>query len=44
MAAWDEVPDGLGMPLVTRLNGQEVQRSSASLMISLIPQLIAESP
>lgn len=41
MATRDEVPDGADLSLVTRLNGQEVQRTSASLMIFSVPQLIA---
>jgi 2-keto-4-pentenoate hydratase/2-oxohepta-3-ene-1,7-dioic acid hydratase in catechol pathway len=41
MCTRDEVADGADLSLVTRLNGQEVQRSSASLMIFPIPQLIA---
>lgn len=40
MATRDEVPDGADLPLVTRLNSQEVQRSSTSLLIFSIPKLI----
>jgi len=41
MATRDEIPDGADLSLVTRLNGQEVQRSSSSLMIFSIPAIIA---
>ncbi|MCO6056756.1 fumarylacetoacetate hydrolase family protein [Pseudomonas sp. MOB-449] len=41
MVTRDEIADGADISLVTRLNGQEVQRTSASLMIFSIPQLIA---
>lgn len=41
MVTRDEIEDGADISLVTRLNGQEVQRTSASLMIFSIPQLIA---
>jgi 2-keto-4-pentenoate hydratase/2-oxohepta-3-ene-1,7-dioic acid hydratase in catechol pathway len=41
MVTRDEIADGADLSLVTRLNGQEVQRTSASLMIFSIPQLIA---
>lgn len=41
MVTRDEIADGADLTLVTRLNGQEVQRTSASLMIFSIPQLIA---
>ncbi|MCC6076064.1 fumarylacetoacetate hydrolase family protein [Pseudomonas sp. GCM10022188] len=41
MVTRDEIADGADISLVTRLNGQEVQRTSAHLMIFSIPQLIA---
>lgn len=41
MVTRDEIADGADLSLVTRLNGQEVQRSSAGLMIFSIPQIIA---
>ena len=36
----DEVPDGACLTLITRLNGQEMQKSSTSLMIHSIPALL----
>ena len=36
----DEIPVGTGLTLITRLNGQEVQRSCTSLMIHSIPALL----
>ncbi|RJF95578.1 fumarylacetoacetate hydrolase family protein [Noviherbaspirillum saxi] len=41
MVTRDEIEDGADLSLITRLNGQEVQRSSASLMIFSIPKIIA---
>jgi 2-keto-4-pentenoate hydratase/2-oxohepta-3-ene-1,7-dioic acid hydratase in catechol pathway len=41
MATRAEIADGADLTLVTRLNGQEVQRSQVSLMIFSIPALIA---
>jgi 2-keto-4-pentenoate hydratase/2-oxohepta-3-ene-1,7-dioic acid hydratase in catechol pathway len=41
MVTRGEIADGADLSLVTRLNGQEVQRTSTSLMIFSIPQLIA---
>ena len=37
----DEIPDPTKLTLVTRLNGQEVQRAGTDLMIFPIPELIA---
>jgi 2-keto-4-pentenoate hydratase/2-oxohepta-3-ene-1,7-dioic acid hydratase in catechol pathway len=37
----DEIPDPKRLMLVTRLNGQEVQRSSTDLLIYSVPQIIA---
>jgi 2-keto-4-pentenoate hydratase/2-oxohepta-3-ene-1,7-dioic acid hydratase in catechol pathway len=37
----DEIPDPSRLTLVTRLNGEEVQRSSTDLLIYSIPQIIA---
>lgn len=41
MATRGEIADGADLSLITRLNGVEVQRSSADLMIFSIPDLIA---
>lgn len=41
MVTRGEIADGADLSLLTRLNGQEVQRTSTSLMIFSIPQLIA---
>ena len=37
----DEIPDPKRLTLVTRLNGQEVQRSGTDLLIHSVPQIIA---
>ena len=37
----DEIPDPSRLMLVTRLNGQEVQRSGTDMLIYSIPQIIA---
>ena len=37
----DEIPDPSKLTLMTRLNGQEVQRSATDLLIYSIPQIIA---
>jgi 2-keto-4-pentenoate hydratase/2-oxohepta-3-ene-1,7-dioic acid hydratase in catechol pathway len=37
----DEIPPGRKLSLVTRLNGQEMQRTTSDLMIHSIPQQIA---
>jgi 2-keto-4-pentenoate hydratase/2-oxohepta-3-ene-1,7-dioic acid hydratase in catechol pathway len=37
----DEIPDPKALMLVTRLNGQEVQKSSTDLLIYSVPQIIA---
>ena len=37
----DEIPDPKRLTLVTRLNGQEVQRSSTDLLIYSVPQIVA---
>jgi 2-keto-4-pentenoate hydratase/2-oxohepta-3-ene-1,7-dioic acid hydratase in catechol pathway len=37
----DEIPDPGHLMLVTRLNGQEVQRSSTGLLIYSVPQIVA---
>src|SRR5208337_4369761 len=37
----DEIPDPKRLVLVTRLNGQEVQKSSTDLLIYSVPQIIA---
>lgn len=41
MVTADEIPDPTKLTLTTRLNGQEVQKTSTSLMINDIPSLIA---
>jgi len=41
MVTADEIPDPTRLTLVTRLNGQEMQRSTTDLMIFPIPELIA---
>lgn len=41
MVTADEIPDPTKLTLVTRLNGQEVQRAGTDLMIFPIPELIA---
>ena len=41
LATSDEIPDPSRLTLVTRLNGQEVQRSPTDLLIYSIPQIIA---
>lgn len=41
MATRGEIADGADLSLVTRLNGVEVQRTSADLMIFPVPELIA---
>lgn len=41
MVTRDQIGDGADLSLVTRLNGVEVQRTSASLMIFSIPAIIA---
>jgi len=41
MVTRDEIADGADLSLVTRLNGVEVQRSSADLMIFSIPALVS---
>src|SRR5437764_12563601 len=37
----DEVPDPKGLTLVTRLNGEQVQKSSTELLIYSVPQIIS---
>jgi 2-keto-4-pentenoate hydratase/2-oxohepta-3-ene-1,7-dioic acid hydratase in catechol pathway len=37
----DEIPDPKRLMLITRLNGQEVQKSSTDLLIYSVPQIIA---
>ncbi|QSR19342.1 fumarylacetoacetate hydrolase family protein [Novosphingobium sp. KA1] len=37
----DEIPDGKVLTLVTRLNGEEVQRTTTDLLIFSIPEIIA---
>jgi 2-keto-4-pentenoate hydratase/2-oxohepta-3-ene-1,7-dioic acid hydratase in catechol pathway len=37
----DDIPDPKGLMLVTRLNGQEVQKSSTDLLIYSVPQIIS---
>jgi 2-keto-4-pentenoate hydratase/2-oxohepta-3-ene-1,7-dioic acid hydratase in catechol pathway len=37
----DEIPDPKRLTLITRLNGQEVQKSSTDLLIYSVPQIIA---
>jgi 2-keto-4-pentenoate hydratase/2-oxohepta-3-ene-1,7-dioic acid hydratase in catechol pathway len=37
----DEIPDPTRLTLITRLNGQEMQRSGTDLLIYSIPQIIA---
>ena len=37
----DEIPDSTKLTLVTRLNGQEVQRSGTDLLIYSIPHIVA---
>ena len=37
----DEIPDPTRLTLVTRLNGEEVQRSGTALLIYSVPQIIA---
>ena len=37
----DDIPDPKGLMLITRLNGQEVQKSSTDLLIYSVPQIIA---
>lgn len=41
MVTADEIPAGTEMTLVTRLNGQEVQRATTAQLIHSIPRLIA---
>lgn len=41
MVTADEIPPGTVMTLTTRLNGEEVQRTTTDLLIFSIPQLIA---
>ncbi len=41
LALTDELPAGAPLELVTRLNGQEVQRATTDMMIFSIPTLIA---
>lgn len=41
MVTADEIPDPTKLTLVTRLNGQEVQRTTTDLLIFPIPELIA---
>ena len=40
MVTADEIPDPTALTLVTRLNGQEMQRSSTNLLIYTIPVMI----
>src|ERR1700704_293541 len=40
MVTTDEIPDPAKLTLVTRLNGQEMQRSGTDLLIYSIPQII----
>jgi 2-keto-4-pentenoate hydratase/2-oxohepta-3-ene-1,7-dioic acid hydratase in catechol pathway len=37
----DEVPDPKGLTLMTRLNGEQVQKSSTELLIYSVPQIIS---
>jgi len=37
----DEIPDPARLTLVTRLNGQEVQRSGTDLLIHSVPAIVA---
>jgi len=41
MVTTDEIPDPAKLTLVTRLNGQEMQRSGTDLLIYSIPQIIS---
>jgi 2-keto-4-pentenoate hydratase/2-oxohepta-3-ene-1,7-dioic acid hydratase in catechol pathway len=41
IATTDEIPDPKGLTLVTRLNGNEVQKSSTDLLIYSVPQIIS---
>lgn len=41
MVTADEIPDPSRLTLVTRLNGQEMQRSGTDMLIHNVPQLIA---
>src|SRR5205085_4058044 len=41
MVTTDEIPDPTKLTLMTRLNGQEMQRSGTDLLIYSIPQIIA---
>jgi 2-keto-4-pentenoate hydratase/2-oxohepta-3-ene-1,7-dioic acid hydratase in catechol pathway len=41
MVTADEIPDPTKLTLMTRLNGQEMQRSGTDLLIYSIPQIIA---
>ena len=41
MVTADEIPDPTKLTLVTRLNGQEMQRSGTDVLIHTIPELIA---
>lgn len=41
MVTRDEIADGADLSLVTRLNGEEVQRSSTDLMIFDVPAILA---
>src|SRR3546814_1076366 len=41
MVTADEIPDPCALTLVTRLNGEEVQRSGTDMLIYDIPHLIS---
>src|SRR5260370_150040 len=41
MVTTDEIPDPTKLTLMTRLNGQQMQRSGTDLLIYSIPQIIA---
>ena len=41
MVTTDEIPDPTKMTLITRLNGQEMQRSGTDLLIYSIPHIVA---
>src|ERR671937_575429 len=41
MVTTDEIPDPTKLTLMTRLNGQEMQRSGTDLLIYSIPQIVA---
>jgi 2-keto-4-pentenoate hydratase/2-oxohepta-3-ene-1,7-dioic acid hydratase in catechol pathway len=41
MTTADEIPDPSKLTLVTRLNGEEVQRSGLDMLINTVPQVVA---